>query len=422
MAIYSEQVLDHLCHDVPFAWYLRDQAAQSPLFRLTDLKTLDERLNGYLRMITLAETDGHKPLESLDEEEDGYLFVCMWLGIIHQQEEIWQAAAELATTEAQSDELASALAWFPPEALHDVLMKLGFSNNPWLRRATLKYAQLRQVRLADVYLQEKITGTDEPEVLMALENLAAQSHETRCDLPQIRLNSSAIELATLKVAYCHQTWDNDTLVAQLLPLMKTDTDNLRELLPLIFSLASPEQVSGWLQQLLSAQISERLKLYAIGIAGLPQFIPRLIESMTEPEWAPLAAEALAFITGIDPEEDDLSLIHLELEDREKQKQLDELQEETWHQRYQRDNQTQPYEPELPYPDIAQIQQWWQKNQSNWQPEQRYLAGQRCDESGLRQVFISGNQQQRALAALYLKRLCPDQPMPNVTAPAWIQQV
>ncbi|CAM3610298.1 hypothetical protein VA7868_03567 [Vibrio aerogenes CECT 7868] len=412
MAIFSEQVLTQLHEDAPFWWYLKDQATRSPLYRRKQITELDNRVNAFLTMLALADKNGHQPLAHIPLDEQGGLFVHTWLGIRQHQPEIWQAAIENVTDAALSDELASALACYETQSIGDVLSHLGFSDNPWLRRATLKYAQLRQVRLADAYLQEKISAADEPEVLMALENIACQSHETQYDLSAIQIDSEAIAFAKLYIRYCHGE-NESTLIPDLMQILRPDSAHLRDLLPLLFSIAPVDQVSTWVQQLLKAAISDRLKIFSIGIAGLTENIPVLIAYMHSPEWAPLAAEALTMIFGVELDDDNLSLLQVEFEDKEKQSAYEALAEETWHQRYQRDKQAQPYEPDLPYPDIEKVTAWWAQHQAQWESGQRYFAGQQPDQAGLEHVLANGNQQQRILAALYLKRLDPEKPMHRV---------
>lgn len=413
MAVFSQEVLTQVYEDAPFWWYLKDQATNSPLYRRSQIEELDERLNAFLHMLVLADKAGHQPLENIPLQTPGGLFIHVWLGILQEYQAIWQDAVATVNDVELSDELASALSYFNARDIKDVLSFLGFSDNLWLRRATLKYAQLQQVRLADNYLQTKIEGTDEPEVLMALENIGCQSHATQFDTSTIQVESEAIDFAKLKIRYCHGIEAASQLIPDMKTWIHTQSPFIRSILPMLFSIAPITDIVTWVEQLLAASISERLKLYAVGVAGLPKFIPTLMTYMDDPEWAPLAAEALTMITGVDIEEADLSLMEVRFQDTDKQSRYRELEEETWNQRYQRDNQTQRYELELPYPDVALVKQWWMTEQSNWPLLTRYVAGQLPDVNGLNTVLQKGNQQQRAHAALYLKHLQPTNPKVNV---------
>jgi hypothetical protein len=73
--------------------------------------------------------------------------------------------------------------------------------------------------------------------------------------------------------------------------------------------------------------------------------------------------------------------------------------------------------DLAWPDALRIREWWDQNRRAFVPGVRYLAGVRIRPAELMNVLRSGNQQQRAAAALELALLNPDKPLLDVTAPA-----
>ena len=409
MAIISEPILSQLYDDAPFAWHLYHQATQSPLFDPQDIETLRYRLKSYLRLLSLAQESGHHPIENIDIDDVGSLFALTWLGIKHRQTDLWQKAVDYVDTLEKSDELASALVWFNPEQLKDILVKLGFSQNPWLRRATLKYAQFKKIRLTDGYLQDKISGSAEPEVLTALESIAHQSNKTAYDLNVVKIESEACSIAKLYVRFCHGE-PEESLLIDIRQMLDSSPQMLRDILPLLFSLMPIESVEKLLSKILHSSYSNRLKIYAIGIAGLPNYIPTLLNFMDSPEWAPLAAEALSMITGVDIEAQDLSLDTVQFQDKEKQQEYEFLSEETWQERSKRDALTQAYELELPFPDIHKIQQWWVAQSPKMICHTRYFSGCIPSMENLERIFRMGNQLHRRYAALYIKRLEPQEPM------------
>ena len=282
----------------------------------------------------------------------------------------------------------------------------------WLRLAALKYAQIKKIRLSDEYLQEKIATTDETEVLMVLKNIAHQTSQTLFNPSVIKIQSEKVEFAKLYIRYCKGE-DSASLLPDLAKFFNSNVIEQRQVFPLLFSVAEQKQIAQWIPKILETSLSDRLKIFAIAIAGLTENIPTLIQYMNSTEFAPLAAEALSMITGVNIDDEDLSLLEVEFEDEEKQQEYEELAEETFHQRYNRDNQTQSYELDLPYPDIEKVKTWWQQQQANYQTDTRYLAGKKLDQTGLEYVFNYGNQQQRKYATLHLKRLNPNIPMQSI---------
>ena len=85
--------------------------------------------------------------------------------------------------------------------------------------------------------------------------------------------------------------------------------------------------------------------------------------------------------------------------------------------------TWPWTPDLdlPWPDPALLQKWWDAHRGNFQSGTRYLLGQPIEPQALRQVLQTGRQRQRAAAALELALLQPGRPLFEVRAPGARQQ-
>ena len=75
---------------------------------------------------------------------------------------------------------------------------------------------------------------------------------------------------------------------------------------------------------------------------------------------------------------------------------------------------------LPWPDPARSQKWWNAHQSNIVTGTRYLLGQPVTPDPSRQTLKTGSQRQRAAAAIELAILKPGPPL-EVLRPGWRQQ-
>ena len=73
--------------------------------------------------------------------------------------------------------------------------------------------------------------------------------------------------------------------------------------------------------------------------------------------------------------------------------------------------------DVAWPDTTRLRAWWDEHRHAFVPGIRYLAGIPIRPPELADVLRTGNQQQRAAAALELALLHPDAPLLDVTAPA-----
>jgi len=76
---------------------------------------------------------------------------------------------------------------------------------------------------------------------------------------------------------------------------------------------------------------------------------------------------------------------------------------------------------LPWPELALVQKWWDKNRGQFQNGTRYLLGKPMTVEWLKTVLRDGRQRQRAAAALELAIRQPGQPLFNTAAPGFRQQ-
>jgi uncharacterized protein (TIGR02270 family) len=174
------------------------------------------------------------------------------------------------------------------------------------------------------------------------------------------------------------------------------------------------------RRLQSVPGNERLAIAAAGIVGDPTLVTQLFEAMKSPLLARSAGAAFCRMTGCDLRRDDLDAERppdpvaldaaaagasgdgttaAESPDADR----DEFSDET--------------EDELAWPDTARLRRWWDEKRPAFVPGTRYVAGLAVRPAEMAQVLRTGNQQQRAAAALELALLHPGAPLLDVTAPA-----
>lgn len=77
--------------------------------------------------------------------------------------------------------------------------------------------------------------------------------------------------------------------------------------------------------------------------------------------------------------------------------------------------------DLPWPDLAKLNQWWVHNRHRWHTGSRYLLGKPLSVAACVEVLRQGNQRQRALASRHLCLLRPGTPVFDIHAPALRQR-
>jgi uncharacterized protein (TIGR02270 family) len=132
--------------------------------------------------------------------------------------------------------------------------------------------------------------------------------------------------------------------------------------------------------------------------------------MHAPSLARVAGEAFTMITGVDVERAEINGTRPEgfaagpSDDPED------------------DNVAMDADQDLPWPDQDLTSAWWNTNKGNYQSGIRHLLGKTLSADHLRQILRTGYQRQRSAAALELAMLNPGEPLFEVRAPAFRQNI
>jgi len=171
-------------------------------------------------------------------------------------------------------------------------------------------------------------------------------------------------------------------------------------------------------RLVSVAGNERLCVVAAGIIGEGTQATWLLNAMESLPLARQAGAAFSLVTGCDFRRDDLDAERPPIVRAPEQSPVD-LARAAKEQSSEAQDDSLAYETDddLAWPDTARVAKWWDQNRHKFVPGTRYLAGEEIRPGALRHVVRTGNQQQRAAAALELALLYPDVPLLDVTAPA-----
>ena len=180
----------------------------------------------------------------------------------------------------------------------------------------------------------------------------------------------------------------------------------------------PDQGVHAQQRLQSIAGNERLAMVAAGIIGDPTLATWLLDSMELPLLARRAGAAFCLMTGCDLRRNDL--------DGDRPAGAADAAAEPVADGEETKVQSPPdadmaafedeADDELAWPDTTRLRIWWEDRRQALVPGIRYIAGLPIRPTEMAQVLRTGNQRQRAAAALELALLHPDTPLVDVTAP------
>jgi uncharacterized protein (TIGR02270 family) len=165
----------------------------------------------------------------------------------------------------------------------------------------------------------------------------------------------------------------------------------------------------WQKALAGNAKQVRLAMMIAGAIGDPGGVPWLISLMGQLPLARLAGESFTMITGVD-------LAYRDLERKPPEDFNAGPTEDP-----KDENVDMDPDDNLPWPEPALVQKWWDKNRGSFQTGTRYLLGKPMTIEWLKIVLRDGRQRQRAAAALELAIRQPGEPLFNVAAPGFRQQ-
>lgn len=169
------------------------------------------------------------------------------------------------------------------------------------------------------------------------------------------------------------------------------------------ALHAPDRASRHVEGLaVSGEI--RLYLIALGWLGRIGAIPALMEHLTDPRTARVAAASLSLITGADPVRDDWQgpKMLLNAPDGLADSDIPDVD----------------HDAHLPWPDAGAFGAWWHVHGPQFDAAERYFAGRLITAEWLGEVLISGPLAWRHLAAEHLQQLTRGPRFPTrISAPA-----
>lgn len=410
MADTTSGIHSQHAEEAAFLWLLRDAAVAAPHYTLVDLAGLDQRVEAHLDGLRVAGSDGLEVAQTeLEKGEPGEVFVAALLGF-----EVGDADGikTILTLAAAVPELAravvSALGWLGADQAQGHIKTLLANPLPAVRRIGIAVAAVDRLVPREA-IAAALGSQDVPlrcRALKAVGELGLGEF-----LPMMRGDLMAED----ETVRCWAAWS-----CALLAEDKQAISTLQEAVVSLSRMASKaievvvrrmeiSAAAGWVRKLAGDPQNHRSAIVAVGILGIPDSISWLIERMATPALARVAGEAFSMITGTHIAYDKLEAEPPEGFEAGPSENPDD------------DDVAMDADENLPWPDAARIQAWWNKHGSEFSPGTRYLAGKPITPEWLNELLRTGRQRQRAAAALELAILQPGKPLFNVRAPGFRQQ-
>ena len=394
------------CDGASSCWLSRDSAVGEPHYSLRDLAEHDGVLQSHLEGLQLAGEDGWQlAVEGLEWGEPGEVFVAALLALDSGDE---TRIDRLLQTVGDSAELRrpliSALGWLPWPAAEPLAIRFAASDQPFLRYAGVAAFEVQRRDPGD----RLANWLDDPDPTVQARACQAVGTLARRDLLD-RVESFA-ESGDVRLA-ANACWTRALLlqdarvIERLLEWAQADDADAERAARPLMSMLPLDRACELINQLTSGSQSQcRLATVLSGLLGIPDSVPWLIEMMRQPEYARVAGESFARITG------------LRLDQRPLEGEWPDGFEAGPNDDPNDENVEMDADENLPWPDAAVVANWWNTHGDHFQTNVRYLLGwEIANASWLRKILVLGRQRERATAALELALAHPAEGLFEVRA-------
>lgn len=408
MVTISNVISQH-ADEAAFLWLLRDGAVSAPHYSLADLAKLDGRVEAHLDGLRIAGDDGWKVcVEQLAANEEGEVFAAGVQAFESAKPE--RIARVLAVVEEEPktvDGLVSALGWLPFEQAQPHIQELLASDKPAHQRVGIAATAVhrrhpgealsRFIRSENPALRAralKAVGEFDDSSLASKLGIALQDGDAECRFAA--------------------GWAGALLgVSGAVPMLQgiAESPSRRSVASADLAVRRMDLSSalGWQKRLSSSNQFIRAAILTVGSIGDPSLVPWLISLMGQLPLARLAGQSFSMIVGVD-------LAYRDLE----RKPPEDFQAGPTEDPKDENVGMDP-DDNLPWPEPALVQKWWEKNRDQFQNGTRYLLGKPITVEWLKTVLRDGRQRQRSAAALELAIRQPGQLLFNVKVPGFRQQ-
>lgn len=402
-------VISQHAEESAMLWILRRAATKSPHYSLTDLAKVDGRVEAHLDGLRVAGDIGWKLCDKqLEANEEGEVFAAGVLACESSNPALMVKVLSVVEKEPKlASALISAFGWPPFEKVQSHIQTLLQSSHPVHQLIGIGASAVHRRHPGQFLLQ----AARSPDVRLKARALKAAGEFQDRSLE--REVTESLHNADVEVRFA-AAWSGtllgfSTAVPVLRELAESGSRHARDAANLVARRMDSAAAASWQKSLAGNPKHLRQAIIVAGAVGDPVFVPWLISLMGQLPLARLAGESFTMITGVD-------LAYRDLERKPPEDFNAGPTEDPKDENVEMDP-----DDNLPWPEPALVQKWWDKNRGQFQTGTRYLLGKPISGEWLKTVLRDGRQRQRAAAALELAIRNPGEPLFNVAAPGFRQQ-
>jgi uncharacterized protein (TIGR02270 family) len=389
VAAILRNIVEQHAEEAAFLWLLRDRAVDAPHYALRHLARLDERVEAHVDGLRVAGEPGYEiALEQLAaHQEPGEVFAAGVLALESGDPARIDPLVDLIEEVPEARRgLAGAIGWCAPERLKPTVRPWLDSARPLERWLGLVACSLHRAdpasRLGRFF--------SDSSTLVRARALRLVGELGRADLgPELRttLEREPDPDCRFWAAWSAAlTGERGPAAPVLMTEVETSGPHRQRALEVAVRIMAPAEAKAWLSRLNGDPAHARTVVTATGYLGDPVAVPWLISRMAIPDLARLAGESFSLITGVDLAYDDLET------DAPADFQSGPTDEPS------DTNVDLDPDDNLPWPDPALIQPWWQTNAARLGAGTRHLLGRPIDEAACQHALTHGFQRQRRATA------------------------
>lgn len=387
----------------------RRNLLQGSTSTLAQLFQLDLRIDSHLDGLRIGDPYGKLLTEALESPCAGLIFLATVRTLESKNTPRLKQLLALAETDIDWQQgLLDAFSWVPLSFTQPLLPHLLAASSAFFRRVGLHLYRQHQIH-ADTEFERALTQADTPtrlEALNAVGEIGLLDLLPHC-LSLLEHKEDSLRFAAARA--CLLLGERQRTLPVLSQFATLSSPHQTPALSLLTAFLAPDQAHAFLSHLAGQTPNRRLLIQAAGELGDPANIPALLRLMQEDALSRIAAQAFCQITGID-----LTDLNLEQNAPEGFKAgPSDNPDDT-------DTASDPDEA-LPWPNRAELEQWWSQHSQHFTARTRYLAGKPVTTAHCFQLLAQGNLLQQKAAALQLKALNPSAALFLLDLPAWRQQ-
>jgi uncharacterized protein (TIGR02270 family) len=404
-----EEIVDQHFDEASFLWQQRDVAVTSSNYSLPDLAFLDERVEAHIDGLRIAADHGWALCEDcLDAEDPGTVFAAAVLAFESNDKERMDLVVGAASESFAAFRAAvSALGWMKKPQFNAIAQALVSTKSRRYRRLGIAACGIRRVNPRG-YLDQAINSSHIPLKARALK---AAGELKRVDLlPQLQKHfQHEDDTCRFEAARSALLMGDRSAIEPISTFIISNSVHTLSAMQIALRLVDTQTARNWLKAQSRNPEQSRTMIIGTGITGEPAYIPMLIKQMQKPKLARIAGGAFSMITGVNLENEKLDS---EWPEGFVAGPTDEIENE---------NVEMDADEDLPWPDAALIQQWWEQNTSAMPAGPRYVSGTPVSQECCTQVLKIGNQYLRQAAALELALSAPEAVYFNIKSPGYLQR-